>query len=110
MPRSLPVRPRKILPPPTTMTTSTPSWRDRKSTRLNSSHLVISYAVFCLKKKKKKNNTDKSRHPYTHQITHSSQPCSYHNRQPTSNCSRSMRLPRLWIPLSVTSTMYHFAV
>src|SRR5256885_11340781 len=30
--------------------------KDRKSTRLNSSHLVISYAVFCLKKKKKKNN------------------------------------------------------
>src|SRR2546426_5646319 len=28
---------------------------DRKSTRLNSSHLVISYAVFCLKKKKNKN-------------------------------------------------------
>src|SRR2546426_10253627 len=33
---------------------------DRKSTRLNSSHLVISYAVFCLKKKKKitENMTD----------------------------------------------------
>src|SRR5256885_12915056 len=30
---------------------------DRKSTRLNSSHLVISYAVFCLKKKKKSENT-----------------------------------------------------
>src|SRR2546426_7884005 len=30
---------------------------DRKSTRLNSSHLVISYAVFCLKKKKKKTHT-----------------------------------------------------
>src|SRR2546426_9044234 len=29
------------------------SARDRKSTRLNSSHLVISYAVFCLKKKKR---------------------------------------------------------
>src|SRR5205807_10304797 len=29
---------------------------DRKSSRLNSSHLVISYAVFCLKKKKKKIN------------------------------------------------------
>src|SRR5207302_11356598 len=28
-------------------------WRDRKSTRLNSSHVKISYAVFCLKKKKK---------------------------------------------------------
>src|SRR5947207_12635439 len=32
---------------------------DRKSTRLNSSHTVISYAVFCLKKKKKKMNTEK---------------------------------------------------
>src|SRR5438034_6439794 len=32
------------------------SGKDRKSTRLNSSHTVISYAVFCLKKKKKKNN------------------------------------------------------
>src|SRR5256885_2076954 len=33
--------------------TKTGACRDRKSTRLNSSHLVISYAVFCLKKKKK---------------------------------------------------------
>src|SRR5260221_7488162 len=32
-----------------------PRERDRKSTRLNSSHTVISYAVFCLKKKKKNN-------------------------------------------------------
>src|SRR2546426_7231764 len=31
--------------------------QDRKSTRLNSSHLVISYAVFCLKKKKNKQRT-----------------------------------------------------
>src|SRR2546426_2863133 len=31
---------------------SEPTDQDRKSTRLNSSHLVISYAVFCLKKKK----------------------------------------------------------
>src|SRR2546426_8409846 len=31
--------------------------RDRKSTRLNSSHLVISYAVFCLKKKKTQNRS-----------------------------------------------------
>src|SRR2546426_5391644 len=37
---------------------------DRKSTRLNSSHLVISYAVFCLKKKKKKHHP-----PYQSQIT-----------------------------------------
>src|SRR5947207_8320018 len=39
----------------TTLPTREPAWlvtRDRKSTRLNSSHTVISYAVFCLKKKK----------------------------------------------------------
>src|SRR5438128_6294656 len=35
--------------------------RDRKSTRLNSSHGSISYAVFCLKKKKKKNKLSNSR-------------------------------------------------
>src|SRR5207244_10804236 len=34
-----------------------PAWPDRKSTRLNSSHQIISYAVFCLKKKKKINTT-----------------------------------------------------
>src|SRR5438034_3848706 len=33
--------------------------RDRKSTRLNSSHTVISYAVFCLKKKKENTTIDK---------------------------------------------------
>src|SRR5689334_24548748 len=33
--------------------------RDRKSTRLNSSHSSISYAVFCLKKKKKNNNVSR---------------------------------------------------
>src|SRR5690554_7576269 len=33
---------------------------DRKSTRLNSSHVRISYAVFCLKKKKKKKSTNLS--------------------------------------------------
>src|SRR5205814_10579147 len=35
--------------------------RDRKSTRLNSSHLGISYAVFCLKKKKKNTNKIKKK-------------------------------------------------
>src|SRR2546426_2750804 len=34
-----------------------PDDEDRKSTRLNSSHLVISYAVFCLKKKKTRKST-----------------------------------------------------
>src|SRR5690242_915067 len=36
--------------------------QDRKSTRLNSSHMSISYAVFCLKKKKKKNKTHHRTH------------------------------------------------
>src|SRR5438132_8526359 len=47
---------------------------DRKSTRLNSSHTVISYAVFCLKKKKENNNalenmqhTTAQGHPIVHE-------------------------------------------
>src|SRR2546426_5718697 len=39
---------------PTQAPSDAPMPTDRKSTRLNSSHLVISYAVFCLKKKKTK--------------------------------------------------------
>src|SRR5204862_5085550 len=35
---------------------------DRKSTRLNSSHVEISYAVFCLKKKKRKNHRRRTQH------------------------------------------------
>src|SRR3712207_7424016 len=38
--------------------------RDRKSTRLNSSHANISYAVFCLKKKKKQHHTRLLYHQY----------------------------------------------
>src|SRR5256885_6008288 len=40
-----------------------PGGEDRKSTRLNSSHLVISYAVFCLKKKKSTNRCFLFRQP-----------------------------------------------
>src|SRR5947208_8182536 len=40
----------------------TPAVSDRKSTRLNSSHQIISYAVFCLKKKKKSTTYNKSFH------------------------------------------------
>src|SRR5256885_12150775 len=39
-------------------TSATPGTGDRKSTRLNSSHLVISYAVFCLKKKNPRSGDD----------------------------------------------------
>src|SRR5258708_20288289 len=40
-------------------------YEDRKSTRLNSSHQIISYAVFCLKKKTKQDKTPFSRRPLT---------------------------------------------
>src|SRR5256885_11563563 len=51
-------------------------WIDRKSTRLNSSHLVISYAVFCLKKKTHTHSTSSREsfiatiHPRTHHPAH----------------------------------------
>src|SRR2546426_7181616 len=48
--------PRRAVEPagPVGLSASPAQRGDRKSTRLNSSHLVISYAVFCLKKKKNK--------------------------------------------------------
>src|SRR5438105_9776375 len=42
--------------------------RDRKSTRLNSSHEWISYAVFCLKKKKNKSIKSRSKMPNRHEV------------------------------------------
>src|SRR5258708_16838280 len=53
---------------------------DRKSTRLNSSHQIISYAVFCLKKKKKTTNkTQKHTDTYHHKFskTHDHQHANY---------------------------------
>src|SRR5256885_10747390 len=50
--------------------------RDRKSTRLNSSHLVISYAVFCLKKKKQ---TDSASPSTTRPDTRVQTPAAMHN-------------------------------
>src|SRR5260221_1315897 len=44
--------------------------RDRKSTRLNSSHTVISYAVFCLKKKKKNSPQETQNEQRREQATH----------------------------------------
>src|SRR5204863_3829151 len=45
----------------TASTATDPATRDRKSTRLNSSHVEISYAVFCLKKKKQKQRKQTAR-------------------------------------------------
>src|SRR5688572_31463500 len=48
---------------------------DRKSTRLNSSHSQISYAVFCLKKKKKTNtHANHTYHPHVALYTHAVRP------------------------------------
>src|SRR5690349_24172842 len=50
---------------------STVASADRKSTRLNSSHVEISYAVFCLKKKKKKKIEKQNKHnKHTKRLTH----------------------------------------
>src|SRR5258707_13895549 len=51
-----PIRSKSVLPcrPPSFASHTAESSLDRKSTRLNSSHANISYAVFCLKKKKRK--------------------------------------------------------
>src|SRR5437667_5264519 len=53
---ALPISPpwRRSPPPAPSCHRAARPRRDRKSTRLNSSHITISYAVFCLKKKKKK--------------------------------------------------------
>src|SRR5438874_6763056 len=54
--------------------------RDRKSTRLNSSHVEISYAVFCLKKKKK----NKQRNRRTSNPSYQRRPASSHQHIPLS--------------------------
>src|SRR5258708_25587481 len=52
----------------------TVSWSDRKSTRLNSSHQIISYAVFCLKKKNKKKLRHTKNDINRSELYHPSQP------------------------------------
>src|SRR5207248_1439363 len=63
--------------------------RDRKSTRLNSSHRTISYAVFCLKKKKKKHpqkETTQKTNNVEHKTTTSTQ--TAHPSTPSRQSSR----------------------
>src|SRR5438034_7799285 len=54
---------------------------DRKSTRLNSSHTVISYAVFCLKKKKKKKIKNRRSHQKTYETEHASRHTGRDNKR-----------------------------
>src|SRR5438876_8894553 len=57
---------------------------DRKSTRLNSSHPSISYAVFCLKKKKKKKRTQSAYDTAYTCITNHTHNTYYHHATPAS--------------------------
>src|SRR2546422_7284317 len=74
---------------PIPSTTVTPLWRsaparistDRKSTRLNSSHGYISYAVFCLKKKKNEHRQQQTYAKYHSDNT--AEHCSYYKRPPS---------------------------
>src|SRR5438034_6237086 len=63
-----------VLPPYNSKNAMRPSGPDRKSTRLNSSHTVISYAVFCLKKKKQTKIT----HEIHRQLKHDQRSVSAH--------------------------------
>src|SRR5437667_2970218 len=56
--------------------------RDRKSTRLNSSHITISYAVFCLKKKKKQ-TTHPTQHEQSNTTNHRQHSISHSSREHT---------------------------
>src|SRR5947209_9569741 len=64
--QATPASARTVLSPVRSRRSSAPcESTDRKSTRLNSSHANISYAVFCLKKKKKKYRYDERREYHT---------------------------------------------
>src|SRR5205809_4059583 len=62
-------------------------YEDRKSTRLNSSHGYISYAVFCLKKKKKNAQSTRGNHPNSRQSPQSSTSPLFLPPRP-NNCPR----------------------
>src|SRR5256885_2623700 len=84
-------------------------YRDRKSTRLNSSHLVISYAVFCLKKKKRASGDTalpaaetRSRLP-TQQLRHARHVCArlIHSLPARTPLGRVLGVPRIAVPESL---------
>src|SRR5438094_7855789 len=58
--------------------------QDRKSTRLNSSHRTISYAVFCLKKKNYGRNDNSAERPYKASTRHEPR-----TRRPRAGCGRT---------------------
>src|SRR5690349_20046315 len=75
-----------------------PVYEDRKSTRLNSSHVEISYAVFCLKKKKQKKKTK------INNKTH----LTYHLHSVSSSRCSSLFFFFLMIPRPPISTLFPY--
>src|SRR3989449_6444790 len=59
----------EVVPVPVKQKGQTVEFRDRKSTRLNSSHGYISYAVFCLKKKKTRKHTASAERRACHHVS-----------------------------------------
>src|ERR1035441_3704824 len=91
--RSIPAPPPLLRPPETPRATPADCPADRKSTRLNSSHLGISYAVFCLKKKKIFYNDTATTEIYTLSLHDalpiSINPCAAATFTPARNTSRN---------------------
>src|SRR3712207_7881208 len=78
--------------------------RDRKSTRLNSSHANISYAVFCLKKKKSNHHPLEKLSPHYHNFFSSPRLI------PPSFCPRiNLHLPHLHLPLLLSFIFFTYA-
>src|SRR5256884_442049 len=92
-------------------TSSKRSLRDRKSTRLNSSHGYISYAVFCLKKKKKEDNT-RRKHRQLGKMIHKSPAHSLSDSQTTLQTLSTVQAALLYdmIDLCVTRACLHTTV
>src|SRR5256885_7357927 len=74
--------------------------RDRKSTRLNSSHLVISYAVFCLKKKNKQFTLSLA-------TISSGSHCTSTRRQPASRAASSRTIAGSMLTVTVHASASH---
>src|SRR4051795_13301116 len=77
---------------------------DRKSTRLNSSHTLISYAVFCLKKKKMRTIDNHTAAPPTRRIWFVSVPCRCST---VANPTAAAAIRRIWF-VSVPSCLFFF--
>src|SRR3989440_7559660 len=78
---------------------------DRKSTRLNSSHDQISYAVFCLKKKKKTSSArSTSRSSPSHSTNHTARPSAVTSTTSWSVTPSKSRMPRSSITTRISRT------